>query len=132
LKGSRWTAKNDTRIIRFGEFLRKTHIDELPQVINILKRDMTLIGPRPERLDLYPYVVQHIPYYQERLYLVLPGLTGLAQVTYGYDNTIVKVRRRVALDHAYATYLTKPWIWFKTDMSIIFKTIQMILFGKNP
>lgn len=131
-KGARWTAKNDQRVIRFGEFMRKTHIDELPQLINILKRDMTLIGPRPERLDAYPYVVKNIPLYAERLYEVRPGLTGLAQVTYGYDRTIARVRRRVAVDLAYGTYLTRPWIWFKTDMCIIFKTIRMIVFGKEP
>ncbi|PWY55682.1 hypothetical protein DGG96_10335 [Legionella qingyii] len=128
----RWTSKNDPRVFRFGYFMRKTHLDELPQVINILKGDMSLIGPRPERPSLFPYIVKNIPFYQERLFGVRPGLTGLAQVSCHYDRTIEDVKRKVAFDHAYATYLTKPWIWFKTDMYILSKTIIMILFGKSP
>lgn len=130
--GARWTAINDPRVFWLGYFLRKTHLDELPQVLNILKGDMSLIGPRPERLDLYPYLVKNIPYYSERLFEVLPGLTGLSQITYGYDRTINNIKRRIALDHVYTTYLTNPWLWFKTDMKILYKTITMILSGREP
>ena len=106
-------------------------MDEIPQFWNILKGDMSLIGPRPERPSLFPYIIKHIPFYEERLYWVKPGLTGLAQVTYRYDKTIDDVRRKVAYDHAYAIYLTKPLIWFKTDIRIIIKTITLVLLGRG-
>lgn len=127
----RWTANHDPRVYSFGAFLRKTHLDELPQFFNILKGDMSLVGPRPERPSLYPYITQHIPFYPERLYYVKPGLTGLAQVRYCYDTTIEDVRKKVAFDHAYGTYLTKPWIWFKTDARVLMKTIALVLQGKG-
>jgi lipopolysaccharide/colanic/teichoic acid biosynthesis glycosyltransferase len=126
-----WTEVNDTRIYPFGNFLRKTHLDELPQFLNILKGDMSLIGPRPERPSLFPYIIKHIPFYEERLYWVKPGLTGLAQITYRYDKTIEDVKRKVAFDHAYGIYLTKPMIWFKTDVRIVVKTITLVLLGKG-
>jgi lipopolysaccharide/colanic/teichoic acid biosynthesis glycosyltransferase len=128
---SRWTTVNDPRIFSFGNFLRKTHIDELPQFYNILKGDMSLVGPRPERLSYYHYLEKNIPFYEERLFEVLPGLTGLAQVTFVYDNTIEDVRKKVAADHAYATYLTRPWVWFKMEIVILIKTISVVLYRKG-
>lgn len=130
-KRNRWTEVNDPRVYPFGHFLRKTHLDELPQFLNILKGDMSLIGPRPERPSLFPYIIKHIPFYEERLYWVKPGLTGLAQVTYCYDKTIDDVRRKVAFDHAYAIYLTRPSIWFKTDIRILIKTVTLVLLGRG-
>lgn len=126
-----WTMVGDKRIFSFGKFLRKTHLDELPQFYNILIGDMSLIGPRPERPSLYSYIEKNIPFYEERLYGVLPGLTGLAQITYPPDLTIEDVRKKVACDHAYAIHLTKPLLWIKVETIIVLKTIQNVLLGKG-
>lgn len=127
----RWTQEHDPRISAIGNFLRKTHLDELPQFYNVLKGDMSLIGPRPERPSLFPYITKETPFYAERLFWVKPGLTGLAQVTYRYDKTIEDVRKKVACDHAYATFLTKPSVWFRMEVRIIVKTISLVLRGKG-
>ncbi len=90
----RWATEDDERAFRVGRFLRKTHLDELPQFINVLKGEMSLVGPRSERPELVEYFQKHIPFYRARL-LVKPGITGWAQVNYGYaatiDETIVKL-----------------------------------------
>jgi lipopolysaccharide/colanic/teichoic acid biosynthesis glycosyltransferase len=127
----KWTMENDPRIYPFGEFLRKTHLDELPQFFNVLKGDMSLVGPRPERPGLYPYIEKNVPFYSERLYGLLPGITGLAQVNTGSDHDIDDVKRKVCYDHAYAIHLTKPWLWFKLEILIIFKTIKLVLLRKE-
>lgn len=130
-KKNRWTGENDARVYPFGRFLRKTHLDELPQFLNILKGDMSLVGPRPERPSLFPYIIKHLPFYEDRLYWIKPGLTGLAQITYRYDKTIEDVKRKVAFDHAYAIYLTKPLMWLKTDFRILIKTVSLVFLGKG-
>lgn len=90
----RWAREDDERATRVGRILRKTHIDEFPQFINVLRGDMSLVGPRAERPELVEYFQKHIPFYRARL-LVKPGLTGWAQVNYGYasniEETIVKL-----------------------------------------
>lgn len=98
--GPQWAAKNDVRVTRVGSFLRKTRIDELPQFLNVLKGEMSLIGPRPERLVFVRQLEKEIPNYRDRL-LVLPGITGLAQVKNGYDEDLDSVKRKVALDRHY-------------------------------
>lgn len=129
--GPQWTQENDPRIFPFGHWLRKTHLDELPQFFNILIGDMSIVGPRPERPSMYPRLEKNIPFYAERLYGILPGLTGPAQVTYRYDKNINDVRRKVALDHAYATWLTKPWVWIKADMRVLIKTLVVVFLRKG-
>ena len=90
----RWAREDDERATRVGRFLRKTHIDELPQFLNVLRGEMSLVGPRAERPELVEYFQKHIPFYRARL-LVKPGITGWAQINYGYassiDETIVKL-----------------------------------------
>ena len=90
----RWAQEDDERATRVGRFLRKTHLDELPQFINVLRGEMSLVGPRAERPELVEYFQKHIPFYRARL-LVKPGITGWAQVNYGYastiDETVVKL-----------------------------------------
>ncbi len=95
--GPQWAAKNDVRVTRVGRFLRKTRLDEVPQFWNVLKGEMSLIGPRPERLVFVRQLEKDIPEYHDRL-LVLPGITGLAQVINGYDDSLDSVRRKVELD----------------------------------
>jgi exopolysaccharide biosynthesis polyprenyl glycosylphosphotransferase len=90
----RWAREDDERATRVGRFLRKTHLDELPQFLNVLRGEMSLVGPRAERPELVEYFQKHIPFYRARL-LVKPGITGWAQINYGYassiDETIVKL-----------------------------------------
>jgi lipopolysaccharide/colanic/teichoic acid biosynthesis glycosyltransferase len=89
-----WASEDDERATRVGRILRKTHIDELPQCMNVMRGDMSLVGPRAERPELMTMFQEHVPFYRARL-LVKPGITGWAQVNYGYaatvDETIVKL-----------------------------------------
>lgn len=98
--GARWCAKADPRVTFVGRILRKTHIDELPQLWNILRRDMSLIGPRPERPEFIPVLEQAIEGYMGRL-AIRPGLTGLAQIQLPPDTNLQSVRRKLALDLVY-------------------------------
>lgn len=126
-----WATKNDPRITRVGKFLRKTRIDELPQLLNVLMGDMSLSGPRPERPKFYAKLEKEIPFYSERVYGVRPGITGLAQVLIGYDQSIEDVKSKVAFDHAYALSLVSPWEWVRMECYILAMTIKVILFGKG-
>ena len=129
--GAVWAQKSDPRITRFGLFLRKTRLDELPQLIKVIKGDMSLIGPRPERPGFYAKLEHEIPFFAERTYEVIPGITGLAQVNQGYDTCIDDVRNKVAFDHGYALSLSSPWNWFKTDCYILVKTLLVMITGRG-
>jgi lipopolysaccharide/colanic/teichoic acid biosynthesis glycosyltransferase len=98
--GACWSTSGDPRITPVGRFLRRTHIDELPQLWNVLRGDMSLVGPRPERPEFVPKLAAAIPAYRERL-LVLPGVTGLAQVQLPADTDLNSVRRKLAFDLYY-------------------------------
>ncbi|EJI1279910.1 sugar transferase [Vibrio vulnificus] len=129
--GAVWATENDPRITPVGRFLRKTRLDELPQLFNVLKGEMSLIGPRPERPDFYQRLEQEIPYFVERTYGVLPGITGLAQINQGYDTSIEDVRRKVGFDHSYALSLNSFSNWLQTDIAIIVKTIIVMVDGRG-
>ncbi|CAH0529973.1 sugar transferase [Vibrio hippocampi] len=131
VKGAQWATKDDPRITRVGRFLRKSRLDELPQFINVLAGDMSLIGPRPERPDFYQNLESNIPFFTERTYGVLPGITGLAQVNQGYDACIEDVRSKVGFDHGYALSLMSFRTWILTDVSIIFKTLSVMVNGRG-
>jgi lipopolysaccharide/colanic/teichoic acid biosynthesis glycosyltransferase len=98
--GARWSTPGDPRVTPVGRFLRRTHLDELPQLWNVLKGDMSLVGPRPERPEFLPGLERVIPRYRERL-SVKPGVTGLAQVRLPADTDIASVRRKLAYDLHY-------------------------------
>jgi lipopolysaccharide/colanic/teichoic acid biosynthesis glycosyltransferase len=98
--GARWSTPGDSRITAAGRFLRRTHLDELPQLWNVLRGDMSLVGPRPERPEFVPQLEQAIPHYRVRLQ-VRPGLTGLAQVQLPPDTDLDSVRRKLAYDIYY-------------------------------
>jgi len=123
--GPVWASKNDPRITRLGAFLRKTRIDEIPQFINVLRGDMSLVGPRPERPKFVGELREKIDNYERRLE-VKPGLTGLAQVEAGYDTSLESVRRKVNYDVEYIDNWT-PWMDFK----ILCKTVIVVLTGKG-
>ncbi|QIA63639.1 sugar transferase [Vibrio astriarenae] len=129
--GAAWATDNDPRITPVGRFLRKTRLDELPQLFNVLKGEMSLIGPRPERPVFYTTLEREIPFFADRTYGVLPGITGLAQVNQGYDTSIEDVRSKVGYDHSYALSQGNLINWFKTDMSIVFRTIVVMVDGRG-
>jgi lipopolysaccharide/colanic/teichoic acid biosynthesis glycosyltransferase len=105
LTGPRWAIPGDPRITRVGQFLRRTHLDELPQLVNVLKGDMSLIGPRPERPEFFPELERALPAYRCRL-AVRPGVTGLAQVLLPADTDLGSVRRKLACDLHYVERLS--------------------------
>ncbi|WP_420548168.1 sugar transferase [Curvivirga sp.] len=129
--GPVWASATDTRVTKIGKFLRKTRLDELPQLINIIKGDMSLIGPRPERPGMYPQLENAIPYFTERTYGVRPGVTGMAQVLQGYTDTVDQARDKVAFDHAYALSLFDVLSWFKTDLRILWMTVSVVVLKKG-
>lgn len=123
--GAQFATKGDPRVTSIGRFLRKTRLDELPQLWNVLKGEMTLVGPRPERPEFMEELSVEIPNYLDRLGLK-PGLTGPAQVINGYDNNIESFRRKVALD---LLYLQNCCLW--NDIKILFRTIRVVLTGSG-
>jgi lipopolysaccharide/colanic/teichoic acid biosynthesis glycosyltransferase len=110
LTGPRWSMPGDPRVTALGRFLRSTHLDELPQLLNVLRGDMSLIGPRPERPEFLPELERACPRYRERL-AVRPGVTGLAQVQLPPDTNVASVRRKLAYDLYYIRHLG-PWLDF--------------------
>jgi len=103
--GPRWSVPGDPRITPLGWFLRKTHIDELPQLLNVLLGDMSLVGPRPERPEFFPDLEEALPTYRQRLQ-VKPGVTGLAQVQLPPDTDVNSVKKKLAHDLFYVRYLS--------------------------
>lgn len=123
--GAQFAVKGDKRVTPIGWFLRKTRLDELPQLINVLRGEMSLVGPRPERPEFMKELSDQIPHYLDRLGLQ-PGLTGVAQIVNGYDNEIASFRRKVAFD---LYYLQNCSAW--NDFKILVRTIGVILSGSG-
>jgi lipopolysaccharide/colanic/teichoic acid biosynthesis glycosyltransferase len=111
LTGPRWSIPGDPRVTRLGQFLRVSHLDELPQLINVLRGDMSIIGPRPERPEFLPKLERSLPGYRNRL-LVRPGVTGLAQVQLPADTDLDSVRRKLEYDLYYVENVG-PWLDFR-------------------
>lgn len=124
-KGPRYTGEKDNRITRLGNFLRKSRLDELPQLINVLKGDMSLIGPRAEWDKLVADYENQIPYYHLR-HLVRPGITGWAQVNYPYGANLEDTKQKLMYDLYYVRYYS-----FMLDFRIIAKTLFVMFFGKG-
>ena len=116
--------EGDTRLTHVGKFIRTHHLDELPQLWNILKGDMSLVGPRPERKYYIDQIMEHDPRYTY-LYQIRPGATSYATLYNGYTDTMPKMLRRLSLDLFYLEH--RSW-WF--DAKILFKTMMNIMFGK--
>ncbi len=121
--GPQLAADGDSRITRVGRFLRASRLDEVPQFWNVLKGEMSLIGPRPERLVFVNQYERLIPRYTDRL-RANPGITGLAQVRNGYDDDLDSVRRKVALDRLYIRS-----IGWRMDLRILLETVRVVLTG---
>jgi len=127
ITGPVWAAMNDPRETRIGRFLRRTHLDELPQFWNVLRGDMSLIGPRPERPVFVEKFRREIPHYTARL-AVRPGITGWAQVNHPYDRSIDDVRKKLDYDREYIRNM--GW---RIDLRIIAATIcRMLGFPPRP
>ncbi len=123
--GAVWSQKNDPRITRLGRFLRKTRLDEIPQLYNVLRGDMSFIGPRPERPEFIEALKELVPYYSER-HFVKPGITGWAQVKYAYGSSIEDTIEKLRYDLFYIKHVS---LFF--DLLIILETIKVVMFGRG-
>lgn len=119
---AQWASEDDRRAGKWGQIMRKTHIDELPQIWNVLKGDMSIVGPRPERREMIQEIEKKLPYYELR-HFVKPGVTGWAQVNMPYADSIVSTKNKLQYDLFYLRHLS---LFF--DLNIIAKTIRHVLF----
>jgi sugar transferase (PEP-CTERM system associated) len=123
--GPTWAQDDDPRITRVGKFLRKTRMDEIPQLWNVLRGDMSLVGPRPERPEFVEGLNQEIPYYHLR-HSVRPGITGWAQILYKYGSTVEDAKEKLRYDLYYIKNASVG-----LDLLILFNTIKIVLLGRG-
>ena len=123
--GPIWAKEDDSRLIKFGKLIRKMHIDELPQLFNVLRGEMSIVGPRPERPIFVSKLNKEIGDYHKRIN-VRPGITGLAQVWHKYDETVSDVRKKVKYDLLYIREMC-----LMVDMRILFRTVIVAARGKG-
>ena len=123
--GPKWATKNDNRVTKFGKIMRLTRIDELPQLWNVLRGEMSFVGPRPEREFFIEQLEKEIPYYNLR-HTVKPGLTGWAQVMYPYGASVEDAYRKLQYD---LYYIKHHDILF--DLKVLLKTVTIVIFGKG-
>jgi lipopolysaccharide/colanic/teichoic acid biosynthesis glycosyltransferase len=156
--GAVLAREGDPRVTRVGAFLRRTRLDELPQLFNVLRGEMSLIGPRPERPELIRNLSLAIPFFEERMRAVKPGITGLAQVSLSYTGRMLQhsslarlketlinpfalegvedseaddMRTKMIYDFAYAAALESFWQFLRTDASILVKTPLVMFWSKT-
>lgn len=123
--GPVWSQKDDPRVTRMGKFVRKVRIDEIPQMFNVLKGEMSLVGPRPERAYFVEKLSKEIPYYKRRL-KVRPGITGWAQIKHKYDESIEDVKIKLRYDLFYIENMS-----LRMDFKILFRTIFVVAFARG-
>lgn len=123
--GAVWTVHNDPRITRVGRIIRKFRLDELPQLWNVLRGDMNIVGPRPERSEFMQLLESRIPYYRHR-HIVRPGITGWAQVRYNYGSTVEEQYEKLRHDLFYVKNISPS-----LDFYILFQTVKIILWGRG-
>ena len=123
--GPIWTVQNDPRITKVGRFLRRFRFDEFPQLFNVLKGEMSLVGPRPERPFFVEKLKQEYPFYMRR-FKVRPGITGWAQIKHPYDEHLEDVREKLRYDFY---YIENVGLWL--DLKIIIRTVRVMLSGKG-
>lgn len=114
-----------TRITKFGKFMRKYRIDELPQFFNVLKGEMSIVGPRPERQYFLDEIITHIPKYKQ-LILLKPGITSLGQIKFGYADNLEQMLKRARYDLIYLDNLS-----LQTDIKVVLRTIIIVLKGEG-
>ena len=123
--GPQWATQRDSRVTRVGRFLRKTRLDEVPQLFNVFRGEMSLVGPRPERPVFCEMLSEKIPYFQLR-HSVRPGLTGWAQVRFRYSANLEDSKGKLELDLFYLKNLS-----LFVDMAILFETVKVVLLGRG-
>ena len=123
--GPVWAQENDHRVTSIGKILRRSRLDEIPQLLNILKGEMSLVGPRPERLYFVEKLNDEMPTYWERI-KVKPGLTGMAQVEHSYDRSLDDVKIKLEHDLYYMENAS-----LKLDLTILLKTVLVMLKGRG-
>jgi sugar transferase (PEP-CTERM system associated) len=123
--GPVWAVKGDTRVTGLGRFLRRYRLDEIPQLVNVLRGDMSFVGPRPERPEFVQMLGEAVPFYHER-HSVRPGLTGWAQIKYQYGATVEDAKTKLEYDLFYIKHLS-----IFLDVAIIFRTLQVVLFARG-
>lgn len=123
--GAKWASKNDDRVTRIGHFIRKYRVDELPQLLNVFKGEMSFIGPRPERPQFVEQLVREVPYYNQR-HNVKPGLAGWAQLNYPYGASVEDSMEKLKFDLYYVKHQS-----LLLDILILIRTVEVVLFGKG-
>ena len=123
--GAKWASQNDDRVTRIGHFIRKYRIDELPQLFNVFKGEMSFIGPRPERPEFVEKLVREVPYYNQR-HNVKPGLAGWAQLNYPYGASVEDSMEKLKFDLYYVKHQS-----LLLDILILIRTVEIVLFGKG-
>jgi lipopolysaccharide/colanic/teichoic acid biosynthesis glycosyltransferase len=121
--GPVWSERGDSRVTALGRFLRRTRLDEIPQFLTVLKGDMSIVGPRPERPEFVEDLRVKLPFYDER-HNVLPGITGWAQIRYPYGDTIEDARRKLEFDLYYIKHQSMA-----LDLQVLLSTIRIVIFG---
>jgi lipopolysaccharide/colanic/teichoic acid biosynthesis glycosyltransferase len=119
--GAVWSTKNDPRVTKVGRFLRRTRFDELPQLWNVLRGDMSFVGPRPERPEFIAELTRAIPFYPQR-HVVRPGLTGWAQVRHRYGASLDDAQEKLQYDLFYIKHMSFPF-----DIYIVLETVKTVL-----
>jgi len=125
INGAQMASENDDRTTTIGKFIRKYRVDELPQILNVLRGDMGFVGPRPERPEFVQQLIKNLPYYNER-HNVKPGLTGWAQLKYPYGSTEEDSLEKLKYDLYYVKHRS-----FMLDLLILIRTVEIVLFGKG-
>jgi len=123
--GAAWASENDPRVTKVGRVIRFLRIDEFPQILNVFKGEMSLVGPRPERPEFVKELEERIPYYGIR-HSVRPGITGWAQVKYGYGASVEDALKKLEYDLFYLKNMS-----ILLDIKILLKTIGVVLFGQG-
>lgn len=123
--GAKWASKNDDRVTRIGHFIRKYRIDELPQLLNVFRGEMSFIGPRPERPEFVEKLIKEVPYYNQR-HNVKPGLAGWAQLNYPYGASVEDSMEKLKFDLYYVKHQS-----LLLDILILIRTVEVVLFGKG-
>jgi sugar transferase (PEP-CTERM system associated) len=123
--GAVWATTNDPRVTPLGKFMRKTRLDEIPQLWNVLRGEMSFVGPRPERPEFVEWLTNEIPYYELR-HMIRPGITGWAQVRYKYGASLEETRRKLEYDLYYVKHLS-----LGLDLLILFETIKTIVMQRG-
>jgi exopolysaccharide biosynthesis polyprenyl glycosylphosphotransferase len=123
--GPQWASDGDNRVTRVGKWIRKFRIDELPQVINVLRGEMSIVGPRPERPEFVSMLEEQIPFYGLR-HSVRPGITGWAQVKYQYGASVEETKTKLEFDLFYIKHLS-----VMLDLAVLFETMKVMISGRG-